>query len=135
MSWQAYPKCIVGVQLDDLTEREQALRNEERGYDIWYEGSLQRRFASESPTSYQTSTRVALPFMVEEEDYGFNNGPGDDAWGGIAGFSLSDMSLVQKAPFVAILPELRSAVAARLSALGRPTKPSEVEIIEYEVMG
>jgi hypothetical protein len=73
--------------------------------------------------------------VVEEEDYGFNNGPGDDAWGGIAGFDLSDLSLAQKVPFVGIVAELASVVAARLTALGRPTEPAQVSIIEYEVMG
>lgn len=135
MGWSAYSHCLVGVQLDDLTQEEQALRNEEQGEDLWYEGSLARRFRTQEPREYATSLGDPLPFVVEEEDYDFNNGPGDDAWGGIAGFDLSDLSLAQKVPFVGILPELAAVVSARLSALGRPTEPSEVSIIEYEVMG
>ena len=135
MGWSAYSHCLVGVQLDDLSQEEIALRNQERGMDLWYEGSLARRFAEQEPREYTTSLGVTLPFVVEEEDYDFNNGPGDEAWGGIAGFDLSDLSLAQKVPFVGILAELAVVVAARLTALGRPTESEEVSIIEYEVMG
>jgi hypothetical protein len=76
-----------------------------------------------------------LPFYVEFQDYGYNNGPENDAWGGIAGFDLSDLSLMDCMPFMVILPELQRAVAARLTALGRPIEPAEVEVIEYEIMG
>lgn len=141
MGYSAERRTVIGVALEDLSAEQRHELDEyfdgDDNYDLWAPGSLQQRFATLAPTSFVTRLGIKLQFSTADmdEDYDSRAGNLNENFGGYAGFDISDLSLGDRGRVATEeLPLLAEVIAARLTGLGRPTKPSEVRLFEYSVI-
>lgn len=153
MSYQQERLTVIGVELEPVLRRlflddDTSEHFNEHLSEQYPAGSLQDRFANGDV--YQASNGQTLSFTIGCYEAGYDSrvgNPTDDAhrmtvnagmepstFGGQAGFDITDLPLAERGSCAAILPELATVIAARLTALGRPTDPNEVVVHELDVL-